>query len=421
MKIAIIGAGFTGLSAAYALCKQGHSVTLFEKDHAPGGLAIGYKKKEWEWTLEAYYHHWFTNDDAILSLAKELHFPVLIKRPKTSIFIDGEIYQFDTLLSILTFPKLPLWDKLRMIETLGLLKLNPFWKSMEKVRAAEFLPKAMGEKAYELIWKPQFVNKFGHYADKISLSWFWARIKKRTPHLAYPKGGFLAFAKALEKAINTSGGTILYNSTISSITTASGKVCVQSEKKNYFDKVIVTLPSFPFLKLCPQLPEEYVEKLKKLEGLGALLVVMRLKKQFFTDNTYWLSVCDTTSPLMAIVEHTHFMDKKYYNNEHIVYLGNYLPFDHPYFSMTEKELMEEFNPFLKEINPTYQKNLIDIEVFKAPFAQPIIPTNYSKIMPTFDTPLPNVYLANIQQVYPWDRGTNYAVELGQKIADHILR
>lgn len=421
MKIAIIGAGFTGLSAAYALCKQGHSVTLFEKDHAPGGLAIGYKKKEWEWTLEAYYHHWFTNDDAILSLAKELHFPVLIKRPKTSIFIDGEIYQFDTLLSILTFPKLPLWDKLRMIETLGLLKLNPFWKSMEKVRAAEFLPKAMGEKAYELIWKPQFVNKFGHYADKISLSWFWARIKKRTPHLAYPKGGFLAFAKALEKAINTSGGTILYNSTISSITTASGKVCVQSEKKNYFDKVIVTLPSFPFLKLCPQLPEEYVEKLKKLEGLGALLVVMRLKKQFFTDNTYWLSVCDTTSPLMAIVEHTHFMDKKYYNNEHIVYLGNYLPFDHPYFSMTEKELMEEFNPFLKEINPTYQKNLIDIDVFKAPFAQPIIPTNYSKIMPTFDTPLPNVYLANIQQVYPWDRGTNYAVELGQKIADHILR
>lgn len=421
MKIAIIGAGFTGLSAAYALCKQGHSVTLFEKDHAPGGLAIGYKKKEWEWTLEAYYHHWFTNDDAILSLAKELHFPVLIKRPKTSIFIDGEIYQFDTLLSILTFPKLPLWDKLRMIETLGLLKLNPFWKSMEKVRAAEFLPKAMGEKAYELIWKPQFVNKFGHYADKISLSWFWARIKKRTPHLAYPKGGFLAFAKALEKAINTSGGTILYSSTISSITTASGKVCVQSEKKNYFDKVIVTLPSFPFLKLCPQLPEEYVEKLKKLEGLGALLVVMRLKKQFFTDNTYWLSVCDTTSPLMAIVEHTHFMDKKYYNNEHIVYLGNYLPFDHPYFSMTEKELMEEFNPFLKEINPTYQKNLIDIDVFKAPFAQPIIPTNYSKIMPTFDTPLPNVYLANIQQVYPWDRGTNYAVELGQKIADHILR
>ena len=36
------------------------------------------------------------------------------------------------------------------------------------------------------------------------------------------------------------------------------------------------------------------------------------------------------------------------------------------------------------------------------------------------TPLPHVYLANIEQVYPWDRGTNYAVELGEKVAHQIL-
>ena len=34
--------------------------------------------------------------------------------------------------------------------------------------------------------------------------------------------------------------------------------------------------------------------------------------------------------------------------------------------------------------------------------------------------MPNVFLANIQQVYPWDRGTNYAVELGQKAAKLIV-
>ncbi len=45
MRIAIIGAGFTGLSAAYDLIKQKHEVVIFEKDTNPGGLAIGYKER----------------------------------------------------------------------------------------------------------------------------------------------------------------------------------------------------------------------------------------------------------------------------------------------------------------------------------------------------------------------------------------
>ncbi len=122
---------------------------------------------------------------------------------------------------------------------------------------------------------------------------------------------------------------------------------------------------------------------------------------------------------MAIVEHTNFMDKKYYNNEHIVYLGNYLPFDHEYMKMEKDQLLKIYDPILKKINPNYQLSIINSQLFKVPFAQPIIPVNYSKIVPPFETPLSNVYLANIQQVYPWDRGTNYAVELGQKVAAKV--
>src|SRR5260221_7185182 len=84
--------------------------------------------------------------------------------------------------------------------------------------------------------------------------------------------------------------------------------------------------------------------------------------------------------------------------------------------MSEKEIMKEFDPFLEKIHPGYKKSLITVRKFSVPFAQPIIPVNYSKMVPSFETPLKNVYLANMQQVYPWDRGTNYAVQLGQKIA-----
>lgn len=422
MKIGIIGAGFTGLGAAFSLTKKGHEVSIFEKDAQPGGLALGYQKPEWEWTLEAYYHHWFTNDTTILSLAKEIHYPIVVKRPKTSVFVEGKNYQLDSPSAFFTFPKLQIWDRLRMIETLGLLRINPFWKPMEKVKASEYLPKAMGEKAYKLIWEPQLTNKFGDYAEKISLAWFWARIVKRTPSLVYPRGGFLEFAKEIQKAIEEKGGKFFYNASVSEIKKNKDKIIVSIGKEKYeFDKVIVTLPSFPFLKLCPSLPEDYKEKLKKLEGLGAMTVILRLKKQFMTDNTYWLSICDPAAPITAVVEHTNFMNKKHYNNEHLVYLGNYLPHNHPYFSLSEKEILKEFDHLLQQLHPNYEKDIIGIDIFKTPFAQPIVPINYSKIKPPFDTPLEGIYLANIQQVYPWDRGTNYAVELGQKVVDYILK
>lgn len=424
MKIAIIGAGFTGLGAGFELTKKGHEVYIFEKDPNPGGLAIGYKEKVWDWSLEKHYHHWFTNDHSVLNLAKEIHYPVVIKRPKTSVFIKDKLYQFDSPISVLKFPLLSIVNRIRMGAVVGLFRFNPFWKMLEKYNAVVFLPKLMGKKSYEMIWEPQFVNKFGQYASNVSLAWFWARIKKRTPDLAYPQKGFLEFANAVVSKIRKNGGQVFFESEILNLINEedvilkikykNGKV-----KNESFDKVIVTTPSFLFIKIAPQLPNNYKNTLGKLKGIGATNLVLRLKKPFFSDSTYWLSVCDKKAPVMAIVEHTNFMDKKNYNNEHLLYLGNYREPNDLYFSINKDEMLKLFDDYLKKINPDYAKNIIGSELFKAPFAQPIIPINYSKILPSFITPLKNVYLANIEQVYPWDRGTNYAVELGIKVANLI--
>lgn len=424
MNIAIIGAGFTGLSAAYELVKKGHKVTVFEKDPGPGGLAIGYQESVWNWSLEKHYHHWFTNDKFILELAREIGHEVVIKRPKTCVFIEGKIYQFDSPKKVLLFPKLSLWQRLRMAVVVGLIRYNPFWKPLEKINASTFLPKAMGQKAYKMIWEPQFSNKFGKYAHDVSLAWFWARIAKRTPSLAYPAGGFLQFAQHLVRVIEKKGGVILFNSEVVTIRdTKETTVVVKGRDgkvtEQHFDKVIFTLPTFLFPQIASQLPDTYKKKFTRLRGLGATNLVLRLKQPFLPSNTYWLSICDPKAPVMAIVEHTNYMNKKEYNNEHIVYLGNYLAPDEPRYLMTKEQKLALFDPFLKKINPTYKQNLLGYELFKAPFAQPIIPTNYSKMIPPMTTPLPNVFLANMEQVYPWDRGTNYAVELGEKIAKLI--
>ncbi len=421
MKIAVIGAGFTGLATSLKLAESGHEVVVFEKDENPGGLAIGFKKKNWEWSLEKHYHHWFANDSSVLTLAGKINHEVILKRPKTSIYVKNKIYQLDSPMHVLKFPLLPIWDKLRMAITLGILKFNPFWKTLEKFETNKTLRKTMGGKSYDMIWEPQLKNKFGDFYKEISLAWFWARIKKRTPKLVYPSEGFLEFARHLVRESKKKNVKFLYNTEVLEIK-SNKKVSVKYKLVNgkssivNFDKVIVTLPSFFFVKIVKDLPQDYKTKLLSLKGLGAINLVLRLKKPFLKDGTYWLSICEKNAPIMAIVEHTNFMDKKHYDNEHLVYLGNYLPANHPYMKMTASELLRIYHPFLKKINPNYQLSIINSQLFKAPFAQPIIPVNYSKLSPTFQTPVINVFLANIQQVYPWDRGTNYAVELGEKVA-----
>ncbi len=422
MKIGIIGAGFTGLAAGHYLQKQGHDITIFEKDTHPGGLALGYQEKGWDWTLEHHYHHWFTNDDAILSLAKEVGYPVIIRRPKTSVLIHNNIYQLDSPLKLLTFPKLSLFERLRMASVFAILfRLNPWWKPLESIKTAKTLPKLIGKKAYKMIWEPQLVNKMGQFVDDISLVWFWARIKKRTSSLAYPEGGFLRFAQHLAKTIEDKGGKIQYGTELVKVFEKENKptVVIQKggkEKTETFDALIVTLPTHHFLATAPDLPKSYEVSLAKLQGLGATNLVLRLKKPLLKDGTYWLSVCDTKANIMVVVEHTNFMDNKNYNREHLVYIGNYMETSEPRFSHAKETLLQSYDPLLKKLNPDYAKHIIDYSVFRAPFAQPIVPANYSKLIPPFKTPLNRVYLANMQQVYPWDRGTNYAVELGENIA-----
>lgn len=426
MKIAIIGAGFAGLSAANELIKLKHSISIFEKDPNPGGLAMGYKKNEWEWSLEKHYHHLFTNDKFILKLAQEIDHEIIIKNPNTSIFIKNNAYKFDSPASVIKFPLLSIINRLRLGFVVGFLKIFPFWKFLEKYNASKILPMLMGKKPYSMIWEPLFINKFGRFSDNVSLAWFWARIVKRTPNLCYPKGGFLEFAKAIVENIEKNSGKFYFNTEVISVKSKEKPMLSYKEnnsdiKYEKFDAIIVTLPTPVFLKIADNLSEVYKQKLTNLKFLGAINLILRLKKPFLKNNIYWLNVCDKNSPVMAIVEHTNFMSNKNYNNEHLLYLGNYKEITDKLFLMEKEEILRYFDPYLKKINKEYSKNIVGLDLFKDYYAQPVIPVNYSKSVPGFKTPLKNVYLANMQQVYPWDRGTNYAVEIGKNVVDYIIK
>lgn len=422
MRVAIIGAGFGGLAIAYKLANKGMDVTVFESDKQPGGLAIGFKEVKWDWSIEKHYHHWFTSDWSVRNLAKEIGHKVIVIRPKTSTLIDGQIKQLDSPLSLLLFDKLPLLDRLRMAAVLTYLKLTPYWQPLERITAEKFIKKYMGATSWKVLWEPLFKGKFDKYLDEISAAWFWARIKKRTTSLCYPEGGFLKFAENLTKSIKEKGGKFLFNTPVHSIIKINNVFHIKTADKNYeFDRVICTLPSPLFVNITRNLPKKYVIEILNLKGIGAVNMVLSLKKQFLTDGTYWLNINKAEHPFLAVVEHTNFMDKVNYNNQHLLYIGNYVDHSHEYFKFSEDQMFYEFYDSLKKINPDFNEKWVTKKnLFKAYFAQPIYNLNYSHKLPDFKTPIEGLFLCNIQQVYPWDRGTNYAVENGEKVAELVL-
>lgn len=414
MRIVIIGAGFSGLTAAYRLLQAGHTVSVIEKAETLGGLATGYTHRGWKWRLDKAYHHLFTNDYSAIELAKEIGQKLIHITPKTCVLAHGEIIPFDSPLTLLTFPFLSNLDKLRTAATLLYLKIVNDYAPMEGVRATEWIKRWMGQGSYQTIWEPLFRGKFGQLADSVMLPWFWARIKKRTQSLYYPEGGFSAFLDLLAQRVQELGGEITLSATVSRIhkRKAGGYNVEREGDTTLADQVLYTgpTPGFPFLFGQALKPAR-----KAHQYLTAQILVLRLKKPLL-ENAYWLNVTEAGYPFLVVVDHTNFVSPRYYNGEHIVYIGNYLPPDHPYLDKARAQLLKLFDPYIDRIKPGYRKSLIGYDVFALPYAQAVVDSDYVANMHKKGTGLKGVYMINIDSVYPWDRGTNYAIEKGEEIA-----
>jgi len=419
MKIAIIGGGITGLTAAYELTKRGHRVIVYEKDEILGGLASGFSTASWEWPLEKTYHHFFTNDTAIIGLAKKLGMRknLMVLSPTTSVYWKNRQYPFDTPINILKFPGIPFVDRLRTGATAAYMKFNPWWRPLEKVTAKNVFRKINGTTAWNSIWEPLLDAKFGPYADSVAASWLWARLHKRTMRLGYFYGGFNRFVEKLADAVKNNGGIIHTNYAVRSIKKKNSGFMIDDGQ---FDAVLLTTPSSVAISLV-SFPQSYIRQLSSIHHLWAQTLILETDQPILK-KTYWLNINDRSFPFLAVVQHTNMIDKKHYANRHICYIGNYLPDNHAYLKMTKEQLLVKFLPYLRKINPTinYKLSTINSYLFTVPNAQPVHTINYSRYAPGIKTPIKNMFIANLDSVYPWDRGTNYAVELGQKAANYIL-
>jgi protoporphyrinogen oxidase len=425
-NIAILGAGIGGMAAAYDLRHAGHQVTIYEAADTPGGLASGFKEPQWDWYVEKYYHHWFASDRHVLRLIDELGWreQVIFKRPYTVIYHEGKFYPFDSMYTnipafILRHYRLHEFMRIGLV---GLyLRLTNNWRSLEKTTVDDWMRKWAGDRIYELMWEPLVIGKFGErYAREVNMAWLWARLKARTTRLGTFQGGFQGFANQFADRLQQMGVRFHFSVPVSRIEpqTAGLLTLTTPNGPAQFDQCLVTTSPSLLARLAPSLPQEYLSGLLGLKSMGAVVMVLSLKHRLSEEGYYWYNLPKSAGfPFLALVEHTNFLPPEHFGGEHLVYAGDYLETDHKYFSLSQDELLQRFTAVLPRFNPAFNPDwVLKTWLFRTNYAQPVPFVNHSQNIPAIQTPIPSLYFASMSQVYPWDRGTNFAVEIGRKAA-----
>jgi protoporphyrinogen oxidase len=429
LHVVVIGAGFTGLSAAYELSRRSIAVTVLEREDDIGGLASSFKTKGEQ--LETFYHHWFKNDQHVINLIDELGSKgqMLSAPTKTGVYFENKFFKLSRPLDVLRFKPLDFLDRVR----LGLMVLKARrvkdWRQLESLTAQEWIPKLCGKRVYEVVWELLLRGKFGPFAPEISAVWFWnklllrggSRDKAGNEVLMYYRGGFGALLERLAREITSSGGAIKTGEPVERLVVRDGRLRgVQTRNGFVVARAVVATPALPIIAdlLKGIASEEYLAELRAVKYLANVCLVLELSHSL--SDIYWLNVLDPDFPFVGVIEHTNLVPAETYGGSHIVYLSKYLPDTAKLYQMEEKQVFEFSLPFIERMFPRFDRSWVQhYHVFKAPYAQPVVERHYSRSIPSSETPIKGLYIASMAQIYPEDRGTNYAIREGTRIGQIV--
>jgi protoporphyrinogen oxidase len=424
-RVAIIGGGFAGLAAAWELTRRGVTPIVLEADDAVGGLAGSFEVNGER--LERFYHHWFTSDTHVAELARELGTEnrIVYRATRTGLYFANHVFRLSSPLDVLRFTPLSLIARLR----LGMLALRARavknWRALEELTAEEWLVRLGGREVFDVVWRPLLEGKFGPYASDVSAVWFWNKLKLRGgsrstgggESLAYYRGGFAALAEQLTDAIRDAGGEVRTNEPVRKLLVSDdGRVLgVRTDRESIPAEAVLATPALPIVAdlVQPHASTNYVKQLHCIPYLANLCIVLELDRSL--SDTYWLNVNDPGFPFVGIIEHTNFEPAATYAGRHIVYLSKYLPADSELYAMSADALLEFCVPHLQRMFPRFDRSwILAHHVWRARYAQPVVVRRYGALIPSIATPLKNLFLCSMAQVYPEDRGTNYAIREGRR-------
>jgi protoporphyrinogen oxidase len=281
--------------------------------------------------------------------------------------------------------------------------------------------------------------------------WLWSKLtmrrqisgeEAREEKLGYPRGSWETLLRRLQESIETGGGRVLIDRPAASIEREGAAIRVTPSAPGSFraghdprefateggsklyPRVIATVPTDLFDGLLgpvlrAEIGEDYLRRAASIEYHTALCLLLEVDRP--VTDYYWTNIADPGLPFLGLVEHTNFVPPERYDGRRFLYVANYLEPSDPLLELDTDQLLDLYEPGLRRVNPNFAREWVrQAWLFQEPAAQPIVTVGYQERMPPLRTGARGLVLANTTQIYPEDRGTNYAVRLGDRAVEALL-
>jgi protoporphyrinogen oxidase len=438
-KIAVIGAGPAGLTAAYELQRAGRKVKIFEASPAVGGMARSFEL--WNQIVDVGPHRFFSNDPRVNKFWLDAvdHEYVMVQR-LTRIYYKKKFFSYP-IQAVNALTNLGLYPALTCILSYIHRKTFPL---RDESHFDNWVINRFGSKLYEIFFKSYTEKLWGIPCSVLDADFAAQRIKKlslfeaiknavfgnsgkhRTlvDEFAYPnKGAGYVYTKIASKFLKD-GGELALNLPIESVVQSNGKFRVRDSngESEFFDKVISTMPLTQLVAKIGA-PEEIRQAASQLRFRNTILVYLEVSG----DNPFpdqWIYVHAPELKTGRITNFSNWTPSiRGESINHIICLEYWCYDEDLVWSAEDFELISIAKSDLKGTGLVTEASMFNGKVVRVPKCYPVYSTGYREsLIPVQD------YLKNIEGLFPIGRygsfkynNQDHSILMGLLVAENILQ
>lgn len=398
---AVVGGGMMGMLIALRLAQAGADVSLIEAANELGGLAAPWEletKAGASVTWDRHYHVTLLSDSFTRGVLRELGLEAEMQwvETGTGYLSAGSLSPMSNALEYLSLPGLSMLDKARVAATIVYASRVTDFRRLEELTVEQWLTRLSGASAFRKLWRPLLEAKLGDSWKTSSAAFIWATIQRlyaarrtglKKEMFGYVPGGYSTVVQAFRRLLESEGVRVRLGAKVERIERGSGRLLVQGDGTQSFDRVVLTTTPKTVARLCPDIASLQRQQLRGVDYQGIVCPSLLCKKSL---SDYYLTyITDPDVPFTAVVEMTAFVDPKELDGHRLIYLPRYAKAGHPVFALGDEELKEHFLNTLARLYPGFDPS--DVvgfrvsrvkEVFPLPtlgFSKSPLPTTFSEL------------------------------------------
>lgn len=424
-QAAVIGGGISGLASAFRLAERGHSVTLFEGEDFLGGLGTTFPYRGGH--LERFYHCILPNDDALIRLIRAVGLgdELLWRGTDMGFMYQGRVFPLNTPGDLLRFSPLSVLDRLRLGTMAIRTRFSGLDPSLDHVAVGDWIRSMIGERAFEILWKPMLMAKLGDSYTGIPALWLSSRMHREKNTKRETKGclarGYRSLIDAFERALRERGAEIRMGTRVRGMHEDGARIALETEPggRTSFDLVVSTSPYTHFQKMAEALPLPRRVRDLRLDYQGVVSGVFLLEKPL--SPYYWMPIVDSGATCQGVIEMSNLVPLERSDGLYVTYLVNYTHRSSDLYATPDDQMLARYREDLARLFPDAGRTVRDQFLFRAPFVEPIWTLGYRDLCPPFSIIPGKLYMASTAQVYPRVNSWNSCCEIVERMMEDIDR